>query len=255
MGKKSMKHHTYIPATKLITGFLLATLLSACGGGTLYVGSPPPSNTKTINVDFNTEAEGWSAGFADYPAGQETFYELASSHATLPALLGQDRKGIKISGNNHSDDLFMFITKKFTGFEPNTRYEIDLEVTIGTNVHSGCSGVGGSPGDSVYVKAGAAKVEPKAVNDGTGFYLLNIDKSNQAAGGSDVMAIGNIGNGLDCDNTDETYRKKTLKSEAGKFTTYSNANGAIWIIFGTDSGFEGPTTIYFVDAAAKVTKR
>lgn len=246
-----MKH--IIPSLKFTTILVAIAMLSACGGGKLYVGSPPP-NTKIIAIDFNTSAEGWTTGFADYPAGQETFYELESSYTTLPASLGQNRKGIKISGNNHSDDLFMFITKKFTGFAPNTRYEIDFELGIGTNVHSGCSGIGGSPGDSVYVKAGAAKIEPKAVNDGTGFYLLNIDKGNQAAGGSDVMLIGNIANGLDCDNQDISFKKKILKSETGKFTTYSDANGALWIIFGTDSGYEGTTTIYFVDAALKITK-
>ncbi len=240
---------------KISAGIILAASLSACGGGKLSAGSPTPNNTKLINVDFNTQAEGWTAGFADYPAGEETFYELSSSFTNLPGALGQNRKGIKITGNNHSDDLFMFITKKFTGFEANTRYEIDFEVGIGTNVHSGCSGIGGSPGGSVYVKAGAAKTEPKAVNDGTGFYLLNIDKSNQAAGGSDVLVLGNIENGVDCDNTDQTYKKKTLKSETGKFTTYSDANGSLWVIFGTDSGYEGSTTIYFVDAALTFTKR
>ncbi len=245
--------HTH-QALRLIAGSFLISALSACGGGTLYIG-PPLNQTQTININFNSNADGWTAGFADYPAGEETFYELTSSYTALPASLGQNRKGIKISGNNHSDDLFMFIAKKFTGFEPNTRYEIDFELGLGTNVHSGCSGIGGSPGDSVYVKAGAAKIEPKAVNDGTGFYLLNIDKNNQAAGGSDVMLIGNIANGLDCDNADVTFKKKTLKSEPGKFTTYSDANGAIWAIFGTDSGYEGTTTIYFVDAALKITKR
>jgi len=253
MRDNTMKPHTRI--AKLITGFSLVALITACGGGTLYVGAPSPSANRMISVDFNTNAEGWTAGFADYPAGQEAFYELEASHSLLPASLGANRKGIRISGNNHSDDLFMFVTKKFNGFEPNTRYEIDFELGIGTDVHSGCSGIGGSPGDSVYVKAGAAKIEPKAVNDGTGFYLMNIDKSNQAVGGSDAMVIGNIGNGLDCDNADQSYKKKTLKSEPVKFTTYSDANGAIWIIFGTDSGFEGPTTIYFIDALVKVTKR
>lgn len=240
---------------KVSLAFALVASLSACGGGRISIGTPATNNTKVISVDFNTQAEGWTAGFADYPAGEESFYELSSSYTSLPTSLGQNRKGIKISGNNHSDDLFMFITKKFTGFEPNTRYDIDFELGIGTNVHSGCSGIGGSPGGSVYVKAGAAKTEPKAVNDGTGFYLLNIDKNNQAAGGSDVMLVGNIENGLDCDNPDQTYKKKTLKSEPGKFATYSDATGNLWVIFGTDSGYEGSTTIYFMDATIKLTKR
>jgi len=240
---------------KVVLGLLVTATLSACGGGKLSVGTPPLNNTKLITIDFNTNANGWTAGFADYPAGEEDFYELASNYTTLPISLGENRKGIKLSGNNHSDDLFMFATKKFTGFEPNTGYEIDFELGIGTKEHTGCSGIGGSPGGSVYVKAGATKIEPKAVNNGSGFYLMNIDKSNQAIGGSDAVVIGNLENGLACDAPDNTYKKKTLKSEPGKFTTYSDATGALWVIFGTDSGFEGSTTLYFMDAALKITKR
>ena len=69
------------------------------------------------------------------------------------------------------------------------------------------------------------------------------------------MLVGNIENGLDCDNPDQTYKKKTLKSEPGKFATYSDATGNLWVIFGTDSGYEGSTTIYFMDATIKLTKR
>lgn len=240
---------------KIALGLLLTTTLVACGGGKLYVGAPPINNTKLINIDFNSGAEGWILGFADYPAGEEDFYELSSSYTNLPASLGANRKGIKISGNNHSDDLFMFASKKFTGFERNTRYEIDFELGLGTKEHSGCIGIGGSPGGAVYVKAGATKNEPKAINDGTGFYAINIDKGNQAVGGADALVMGNLENGLECDSPDKTYKKKILKSEPGKFTTYSDASGALWILFGTDSGFEGTTTIYLVDAAVKITKR
>ncbi len=245
-----MKHYI----SKLAIAILLPAILTACGGGTVYVGDKP-SNEKTITVDFHSQEAGWIAGFADYPVGQESFYELSASHESLPASLGDNRKGIKITGNNHSDDLFMFITKKFTGFAPNTRYQIDMELTIGTNARSGCMGIGGAPGESVYVKAGAHKTEPKAVSAGTSFYSLSIDKGNQAAGGSDVMLVGNIANGIDCDSADESFKKKTLKSEAGRFTTYSDATGALWFIFGTDSGFEGTTTIYFVDAKIKAVKQ
>jgi hypothetical protein len=240
--------------TQLAACFLWAGFLTACGGDDGHPERPPASATK-IAIDFNTQASGWTAKFADYPVGEEVFYELSSAVETLPASLGNNKKGIKISGNNHSDDLFMFITRKFTGFEPNTRYDIEFELGIGTNVHSNCSGIGGSPGNSVYVKAGASKVEPQPVDDGTGFYLLNIDKNNQAAGGADVMLLGDIANGLECDDADTSFKKKTLKSEPGKFTTYSDANGALWVVFGTDSGYEGTTSIYFVDARVTFVKR
>lgn len=233
---------------------LLLSSLSGCGGNS-STPMPPTKQTKTLSVDFNTQSNGWIGRFADYPVGEETFYELASGLESLPESLGKNKKGIKISGNNHSDDLFMFITKKFHGFEPNTKYEIDFELSIGTSAHNNCAGIGGSPGNSVWVKLGASKTEPKAVNDGTGFYLLNIDKYNQAAGGADVILVGDIANELECEHPDNTFKKKTLKNEPGKYSTYSDANGALWLIFGTDSGYEGTTTIYFMDALVKFTKR
>jgi hypothetical protein len=69
------------------------------------------------------------------------------------------------------------------------------------------------------------------------------------------MLLGDIANGLECENPDTSFKKKTLKSEAGKFTTYSDASGALWVVFGTDSGYEGTTSIYFVDALVSFTKR
>ncbi len=203
---------------------------------------------KVFNIDFNDSANGWKAGFADYPAGSETFYELSSGVETLPNSLGKNRKGFKISGNNHSDDLFMFVTKKFTGLQPNTRYDVQFAVTFGTNAKSNCVGVGGAPGEGVTFKAGATKVEPVAVNTGAGNLLMNIDKGNQTIGGSDAIAIGNIANGRDCSSPDNSYLKKTLKSEKGSFSTFTSNDGSLWILFSTDSGYESTSTIYFTNA-------
>ena len=233
----------------------LLGLLSACGSDNDDI--KPDPNTKMLHIDFNDGIAGWKAGFADYPAGEEVFYELGSAHANLPAALTTTRKGFKVTGNNHSDDLFMFITKQVDGLEPNTRYDFRFKVTFGTNAQNNCMGIGGSPGNSVWIKVGATKNEPKAVNDGTGFLLLNWDKGNQAAGGSDAIIAGDFANSQECSATDvvTTYLKKTLITEKGAYSGITDDKGSLWILMGTDSGFEGTTTIYFMELEVAATKK
>lgn len=231
---------------------LICLPLVACGGSSPDM---PPPGPDTLAIDFNQGINDWRAGFADYPAGEESFYELGSSHATLPASLGSNRKGFRVTGNNHSDDLFMFITKKVSGLEPNTRYDFQFEVTIGTDAQKNCMGVGGAPGESVYIKAGISETEPLAVNNGSGFYLMNIDKGNQAIGGSDAIVIGDFANSRECGDPDTSYMRKTLTSEQGAFSTFTANDGSVWIMFATDSGYESTTTIYFMSATIQATKR
>lgn len=230
----------------------LLGLLSACGSDNDADQLNPDS--KMLRINFNEDSAGWKAGFADYPAGEAVFYELSSGAVTLPASLGTNRKGYQLSGNNHSDDLYMFIAKKFEGLEPNSRYEFQFKLSFGTNAQKNCMGVGGAPGESVWIKAGASKTEPLAVNNGAGELLMNIDKGNQAVGGSDALVLGNFANERECGDSNTSYMKKTLQSEAGAFTTVTAADGSIWILLSTDSGFEATTTIYFMSAEVIANK-
>ncbi|MFD2833375.1 hypothetical protein [Gramella sp. AN32] len=190
--------------------------------------------------NFDVDAEGWTGGFADYPIGEEDFYELEFAYSSLPSPLDETDGAIILSGNNHSDDLFMFIKKKVTGLNPNTIYNIKFEIEFASNVPQGFSGIGGSPGESVYIKAGAAGVEPVVSAGNENLYHLNIDKGNQSQGGSNMIVVGNFSN----DSDDEVYRLKIV-GNSESFLAKTNANGELWLITGTDSGFEGTTTIYF----------
>lgn len=230
----------------------ISLLLGACGGDVTVSTNP---GQETLLIDFNQGISDWKSGFADYPAGEENFYELNAGHANLPSELGANRKGFRVSGNNHSDDLFMFIAKRVTGLEPNTRYDFQFEISFGSNAKKGCMGVGGAPGEAVTIKAGASKFEPKAVNNGNDWYLMNIDKGNQSIGGSDALVLGHFANSRDCEVNDDSYLKKTLRNNQGSFTTYSAADGSVWIFFGTDSGYESTTTIYYLNGKVWASKR
>ncbi|MFA7181844.1 MAG: hypothetical protein WC079_02770 [Bacteroidales bacterium] len=196
---------------------------------------------KEFNFEFQTDAEGWTGDFADYPdsPGVEEFYEFAFSHSMLPAPLDATKGALMQSGNNHSDDLFMFIKKKLTGLEPDKLYSVNVEIEIASNAASGMAGVGGAPGESVVIKAGASKKEPAKELVGTD-YRMNIDKGSQNNEGGDMVIIGDFANGTQ----ENVYTLKTLKT-TNPVNVSSDSNGEIWIIIGTDSGFEATTTIYY----------
>lgn len=193
-----------------------------------------------FTYDFSSGAEGWTGDFADYPEGEEEFYELEFAHTGLPEPLDNTEGALMLSGNNHSDDLFMFIKKEITGLTPNTEYLISFNVEFASNVADDQVGIGGSPGESVYIKAGATPNEPLKELDDMGYYRMNIDKNNQSQSGEDMIVIGDFSN----DTDENVYTLKTVSNSSG-FSATSNSQGTLWIIVGTESGFEGKTTIYY----------
>jgi len=194
----------------------------------------------TFAFTFDSGTEGWTGDFADYPVGEEDFYELLFEHATLPAPLNDNDGALKLSGNNHSDDLFMFVKRKVSGLQPNREYRATFTLEFASNVADNTLGVGGSPGESVYVKAGATGTSPGKIPDNDNFYRMNIDKDNQAQGGGDMLLLGDFSN----DTNAAVYTLKTVSNATPQVVT-ADENGELWIVAGTDSGFEATTTIYY----------
>jgi hypothetical protein len=217
---------------------LLTLMLAGCG---VTGGEPIPEFT----YDFEEGEQGWVAGFADLPADyDQEFYQLESSWGELPS--GLEGHGISMQGHNYSDDLFMFLKVQLDGLKPDTTYDADFALDLATNIPEGMMGIGGSPGESVYVKAGATTTEPLVVEDASNWLRMNIDKGNQAEEGQDMINLGNIANpNLGAEVTGEAYAIKTLNSEGRAFQVTSDGDGKLWLIVGTDSGFEGPTTVYY----------
>jgi len=226
--------------TKRTTFFLMvfAVLLVGC--------SAKYEQTYRFNYTFYEDQEGWVTGFADLPADYDPdLFELDSGWSELPS--GLEGSAIYLSGHNRSDDLFMHLQQHITGLKPETTYQVDFSIDLASNTPEGLMGIGGSPGESVYIKAGAVNREPELVTDDIDWLRLNIDKGNQATEGEDMINLGTIANpNIDLGTfTGEEYALMNLNNQELSFRVTSDADGSIWVIIGSDSGFEGATTLYY----------
>ena len=202
-----------------------------------------------FSFSFRRDAEGWTAGFADLPAGFDpSIYELDSGHRRLPD--GLEGNGLYIQGHNRSDDLFMFFKRQVGGLKAAAAYTVVLSLDLATNVPTGSFGIGGSPGESVFVKAGASTAEPLAPEDDNGYFRMNIDKGNQANGGRSMVVLGHVAHPA---VTGEEYRLKSLDNSGSPVYVTADGEGRLWLIVGTDSGFEGLSAFYYARISCTLT--
>lgn len=190
--------------------------------------------------DFKTGADSWQVGFADFAVYQDTTADFFYEQKVLPAPLDTTKKSLRVSGYNRSDDLFMYVKKRITGLRPDTDYELQFNVEFASNASNASFGVGGSPGASVYLKVGASAVEPAKILVGDHF-RMNIDKGNQATDGKDMVVIGNVG----ADTEEGRYELVQRTNATKSFSAKTSATGELWLIVGTDSGFEAKTDLYY----------
>lgn len=193
-----------------------------------------------------TNASGFEARFFDYPDGESEFFELEAGFRPLPEPW-DDRGGVMIRGNNHSDDLMMVLYRRLGGLEPDTEYNLELAMQFATNVPAGCVGVGGPPGESVYVRLGAAGEAPDhEVVDG--YRRAKLDLGQQSSAGADALSVGDMTSGADgefCTGAQAPWHLKRVSTAGQDFTVTSDENGRIWVYGLSDSGFEA-TTVWFL---------
>lgn len=218
---------------------LLVGLSTACSD-TL---EPDGAGRRNLLFTFDESTQGWSAGVTDLAPAQENDVGFTFERRELPNDAGDMGGALFLSGRNVSDDLFMFVTHSVSDLRPATPYSLTFELELMSNAPTGCAGIGGAPGESVYLKVGAAPVQPERVTDSSGHYRLNVDKGDQSAGGANAQVVGDIANGsTDCANP--TYVRITRDNDGNPFRIDSSSDGQLWLLVGTDSGFEGTTALY-----------
>jgi len=213
----------------------------------LAQGTPAPVS---ISFDFRNGALGWEAGFADYPPATDTndFFELRADIRSLPPELGVSGTGFYIQGVNHSDDLFMFIKRRLdssNGIVAGQTYQVNFTFVFASITQSGCFGVGGAP--DVALRAGATPAEPIAILDQSPLFAwlrMNIAKGREPDGDLAISSTGTTANGIPCGSQPPKY-VSVQRNHQHTHLVNANSRGEIWLLFGTDSGFEGATNLYF----------
>ena len=203
------------------------------------------AQTGRWEFDFAASDHGFIAGFADYPSREfdPALYDFVSDHRARPANLG-GAPALFIGGSNRSDDLFMFWKKKITGLPPNTAVRLTMEIEFASKYAVGFIGVGGPPGEGVIVKAGAVPFEPQPLIDprSDNWWRMNLDKGNQSVGGTDMRVVGHIGKPED---GTENYVPLVRGQHGAAMTATTAPDGSLWLVIGTDSGFEGRSELYY----------
>lgn len=198
----------------------------------------------TLTSDFSDGLSTWQPDFTGYPASWQDSvdYELRWDWVDRPAGTGRG-KALMLSGKNLDEGLFMFIKTQVYGLSPNTEYALVFGIQLASDASSNIDGTNGSPGKSVYLKAGASTIEPmKVVNDGNCYF--NLDKGDQESlSGSDMVVLGDI------TSPSEGYAliNRNSSTHPAPFIVRTDANGRFWLVIGTDSNYHGTTTVYYTE--------
>lgn len=225
-----------IPALMII---LTLGLLAGCSP----TGSPDGGPDLALEDNFRESPGEWEPFFTDFNIEQEDGMNLRAEYRSLPEPLDTTDNGHFISAVNRSDDVKMMFRKQVQNLEPNTAYSVQFDLRFATEVPSGCVGIGGPPGEAVRVIADAsrARPEPVLVNE---YLRLNIQQSGDSQEWYQNAIMGDIANSRECEDGYQ-YEIKELNSEQGHATVISDENGSAWMMFGTRSGFEGQTDLFY----------
>ncbi|NTS77738.1 hypothetical protein HR060_12790 [Catenovulum sp. SM1970] len=188
------------------------------------------------------------------PVGVEEEWLIEGTpYQDLQHVDGTTQTGFKLQAINGSDDIKMFIKGQVSNLKPNTWYQVNYDLELASNIAEfGCSGIGGSP-SSLYVKFSASTNEPLSnidnLNGSQDYYYMNLDMGQQNNRGQDAILLGDIGiSELEsCDSGSEIYATKSFNSTDNNFYVQTDYMGNAWVSFGTDSGYEGFSRVYFTN--------
>jgi len=240
-----ISYRTIRPAALILFAALI--VLPGCNGG---ITDDTAGETITFSYNFSAGSEGWVEGYADYEVGwrMEAYYELIFQYGPLPSYLRGGRPSLYLSGNNHSGDLFMYLKRNIGGLRADTDYEVSFTVEIASDSPEGAAD---GPGSMVYLKAGVTLAEPAQIISGE-YYRMNIDTGDLSTGGADTAVLGTIG--VTGATSAAPFVLKTLESSV-PFTVTTGSSGSVWLIVGTDSGYEGIAGVYYSSIKAEFTEK
>jgi len=196
--------------------------------------------------------DGWNAVFAEYPDGEQDFYELASGIKNFPEPLDQTKKAFMLSGNNHSDALQMWLVKQLSGLAANAKYTVETEVELASKYPDGSVGIGGSPGNSVHLVSkfatdGYTLEKGKTEGDNIKLILKKVESVPESVMEVELGDVSII-------SDQYVYKLITRKKSSSPDVVVTDNAGKVWAVVGTWSGFEGISTLYYTRIKITLTK-
>lgn len=230
------------------------SLLCALGTG---CDSTEGTEAVTATFTFQSDAEGWATGFADYSEGMEDAIGFVSEYRADPEDFAASDGALYLRGSNVSDDLMLYAKRRVEGLQPGAVYDVTGEVTVGSSAGEGCAGAGGAPGESVVLKVGAGPDEPRTVRSSTSGgadFVLNLDVGGQnlEGRGPDGLSVGDLAV-PEASCLGDQFFPKALRVEPGTLQAQADGSGGLWLLVSTDSGFEGVNRWYFDGATFTLT--
>ncbi|MCC5905647.1 MAG: hypothetical protein JJU13_05550 [Balneolaceae bacterium] len=198
-----------------------------------------------FEYNFHESEHNFEAFFTDYPVGDDENMELIADYRPLPQPLDTTEMAHFISAVNRSDDVKMLYRKQVDGLASRTSYSASFEVYFATETPSGCVDIGGPPGEAVRVIAGADELKPERfVDQEDDYYRLNLQHHDNPSEWYNNKIMGDIANSRECEEGWE-FEMKEVTSGPQHITFTSDDDGRAWIWFGTRSGFEGQTILFY----------
>lgn len=247
---------------------VLALVAGACGGdaaddttttSTSTSTTTMPADLVVLDYEFVTGSQGWEADVTDFSDATRPDDVVAETGVAPPGFPEADGF-FHLAATNRSDDMFLFVRREVTpddGLEAGASYAVAYTIEFASNAPSGCVGVGGAPGESVWMKAGASTEQPIPVEE-SGDIRLSVDKGNQSSGGAAAGVAGVIANGIPCEEAlsqdPQPYALVTLEHSMGG-TVQAGADGTLWLLVGIDSGFESRSSIYLDRIIARLERQ
>lgn len=230
---------------------LLATVLgvAACGGEPegSEPSTPPEEDAVRLTYDFENGSDGWASEVTDYTEATRP-EDVLSETGVAPPGLDAGSGFFHLAASNPSDDVFAYLLREVTadaGLVGDRTYVADVTVAFASDAPTGCAGIGGAPGESVYLKVGASSEQPVPISQDGGS-RLSVDKGGQSQGGDAAVVAGTIENGIPCEEALEADPPPyAMVSLSGELEVTTAEDGSLWLFVGTDSGFEGRTSIYY----------
>jgi len=234
-----------------IGAVVLVAAIAGCPGGIF-----PPGGQVTLTVNFSNGPQGWVADVSDYSVPEADIIDFEASIEDLPDEIGTGR-GYFVTSSNRSDDLFVFLKRQLgeaDGLVPNQAYTLSYSVRIASNAPTGCIGAGGATGEGVYVKVGGSTIEPEPLEpDESDYIALSVDKGVQSQSGPAATVIGDIANGEECDDPENAPYVSIVRSGEHEEPVTTDDDAKLWLLVGTDSAFEGITTMYYQSITITLT--